>query len=881
MRKKFYQHILIVLTVLLILVGCTKRQFIPTNQQAVILSQENVTEYNVVKITPVSLMSPCIKLRLENKFYKSVTYNKEYRYVRSFNKLGWILSVGISSGLIGSSFYSRNKGFVLFGDYLLYSGLITFPTSYLLVNKKDKPEMRIEDPKKIPLNNQPVPNQIVNLRIKNTKNLEYDRYVTNEMGEFEIDVLRYYLLQKKPNPNIDLEFEIQIPDHDSHIQPIKILINELKKLEAYQLGNRIENITPPYSNPILTIAPFEGYVLAGDFIDLIVTIKNSGKGPYNQLMANIISSASWLSNYNFYFGNIEPDVTKSDTIRTKVPKNYPGVEIPFQIKFQENNSFFPETISDIIFLEEIAKPKFQIKYHQIVDDGSGYSVGNADGIIQQGEMIDVPIEIMNTGRENARNVKLEISSPYKLGLNLSTTERNFSFIEKGTHEQTIITFSVTKKYNQSNIIIDIKITEKEYGIIQKFQLNLPIVKDLIVTESIALIEPDTTKIIIEPSQPPLPNKQFPPVVNVLKDGDQVPDTISTSEESLVLQISVWDDYGIDSLIIFTDNKSKFYYSKHIIQEKAKKYHDGQISFNTQKKFKFSEGIHKLSFIAYDSHQKSDPQIVYVRREKEQPVDIWVVAIGISNYKDEEIADLKYSHNDAKRIVDYYKDTFSLPNDHYYLLQNENATLTRIKRHLGEVIPQNAKKEDLVIIYFAGHGDEEQLARKDKIQVTKYILPYNAKPNNLYSTALKMDEIADMLERIQAERMLFIGDYCYSGGIVKGARSTNKKKNIDIVEPLSENFDLQAEGRFILTSSRVDEVSVESDSLEGGVLTHFLLKALKGEDNVDINRDKNITIYETFNYIENKVKVSTQYSQHPQLKSSGGNIIIGRILKSEK
>jgi hypothetical protein len=45
---------------------------------------------------------------------------------------------------------------------------------------------------------------------------------------------------------------------------------------------------------------------------------------------------------------------------------------------------------------------------------------------------------------------------------------------------------------------------------------------------------------------------------------------------------------------------------------------------------------------------------------------------------------------------------------------------------------------------------------------KYLLPYEANPNDLYASALPMREVAYIFNRIRSERLVFVADACYSG-----------------------------------------------------------------------------------------------------------------------
>ena len=68
---------------------------------------------------------------------------------------------------------------------------------------------------------------------------------------------------------------------------------------------------------------------------------------------------------------------------------------------------------------------------------------------------------------------------------------------------------------------------------------------------------------------------------------------------------------------------------------------------------------------------------------------------------------------------------------------------------------------------------------------------------------------------------------------------------------------------ILLSSKSEETSLESKGLRQGVFSHFLLRGLKGE--ADLNKDSVVTIKELFEYVSLNVKEYTEDKQTPEIK----------------
>jgi hypothetical protein len=256
-----------------------------------------------------------------------------------------------------------------------------------------------------------------------------------------------------------------------------------------------------------------------------------------------------------------------------------------------------------------------------------------------------------------------------------------------------------------------------------------------------------------------------------------------------------------------------------------------------------------------------------KREK-----VFGVVIGINKYKN--FPSLKYAVNDAQEFYRYLTEVNQVPKEHVWLFLDEEATLDKLRMTLGTTLRSSAGKDDTVIIFLAGHGATEQDASSlDGDGLEKYILPHNADPKNLYGSAIPMSEVARIFQRISSERLVFIGDTCYSGasgGRTIFAGGTRANVSGAFLERL-----LQGKGRVIITASDANEVSAEKDELKHGVFTYYLLEGLRGK--ADLDGDGVITVDEIYRYVSLKVPLATGQNQHPVKKGeTTGQIILGIV-----
>jgi uncharacterized caspase-like protein len=123
------------------------------------------------------------------------------------------------------------------------------------------------------------------------------------------------------------------------------------------------------------------------------------------------------------------------------------------------------------------------------------------------------------------------------------------------------------------------------------------------------------------------------------------------------------------------------------------------------------------------------------------------------------------------------------------------------------LKNKAGKEDMVIVYFAGHGaTEADVQCPDGDGLEKYLLPWDADPKDLYASAIPMRELSYLFNRIRSERLIFIVDSCYSGA--SGGRTIPAETfRTNISEAFLDSI-TSGRGRIILSASAANEVSVE-------------------------------------------------------------------------
>lgn len=392
----------------------------------------------------------------------------------------------------------------------------------------------------------------------------------------------------------------------------------------------------------------------------------------------------------------------------------------------------------------------------------------------------------------------------------------------------------------------------------------------------------TTKQVIPAPLPPPPSPSEsdgePPEITMTYPEE--PES-HTTEKTITLAGVIRDPEGIDSYTISANGVQIFPpKNKRNVVLKAK-----GIPISTQVDLKMGENVITISA----TDKQGNPAQNFIKVHREPPFHIaattnhpeedsqpsppskfalWAVVIGINNFQDQDIPPLRYAVPDAqgfKNFLEGQKATGLYKSVNIKYLTDREATLQNIKAALGEFLV-DARGDDIVYIFIAGHGMVDS-------QGDSYILTYDAKAKNLYSTALPMEEFKKLLkDRIYAERTIVIADACHSGGIGTNMRGGARDLSMDEFRKFLET----SKGRAILTASRSRELSQEDPKLGHGLFTYYMLEGLKGK--ADANGDGVITLNELNDYLYIQVVKASGSTQHPELKGEFDNSIPIGIIK---
>lgn len=243
--------------------------------------------------------------------------------------------------------------------------------------------------------------------------------------------------------------------------------------------------------------------------------------------------------------------------------------------------------------------------------------------------------------------------------------------------------------------------------------------------------------------------------------------------------------------------------------------------------------------------------------KKRPV-LWVLAVGVSRYRDEKLA-LRFASADASALAGTLARQSGGPlydEVRTRVLLDEQASRARILEALEEFLGQ-AAPIDVGVIYLAGHGVHEP--GRDAY----YFLPAGAVPEKAHIEGVDVADLGRQLRLLHRNlrQLVVIMDTCHAGALA----ADRARLGQDLAARLAP-----AEGLYILAAARSGEQSVELPDVGHGAFTQALLDGLAG---AAANPDGLITVFGLAGHATRLVGQLTNGEQHPYQAIVGEDLVL--------
>ncbi|MDX2244542.1 MAG: caspase family protein [Leptolyngbyaceae cyanobacterium bins.302] len=177
--------------------------------------------------------------------------------------------------------------------------------------------------------------------------------------------------------------------------------------------------------------------------------------------------------------------------------------------------------------------------------------------------------------------------------------------------------------------------------------------------------------------------------------------------------------------------------------------------------------------------------------------------------------------------------------------------------------QKCDREDLVLLYFSGHGvtDDSGTLYFTTRQTRK------APSGNISEwTAVAANFVQGKMNTCKSQRKILIIDCCFSGAFLTGTKHKKGEEAINLSQ-------LMGEGRVILTSSSSIETSHGTSDSGLSLYTHHLVNGIESGE-ADYDRDGKIKVENLYEYVRQQLKHATpQMTPRILSEQEGGKIVV--------
>ncbi|HVF57924.1 MAG TPA: caspase family protein [Pyrinomonadaceae bacterium] len=251
---------------------------------------------------------------------------------------------------------------------------------------------------------------------------------------------------------------------------------------------------------------------------------------------------------------------------------------------------------------------------------------------------------------------------------------------------------------------------------------------------------------------------------------------------------------------------------------------------------------------------------------------YILAVGVNSYANREY-DLKYAVADAQDFAEEVRRQRAKIDpqakaETVFLLDKEATKaniLAALKRLAGteQKLPTEAppalaalkpaEPEDVVVIFFAGHGT----AQRERFYLIPHDLGYAGARTltnefslqGILEHSISDEELEATLEPLSAGQLVLVIDACNSGQALEAEEKRRGPMNSKGLAQLAYE-----KGMYVLTASQSYQAALEAAQLGHGYLTYALVEEglKKGEADTAASRDGNVLVREWFDYATERV-----------------------------
>jgi carboxyl-terminal processing protease len=215
--------------------------------------------------------------------------------------------------------------------------------------------------------------------------------------------------------------------------------------------------TPKAPNLAVTLNPgAEVKSLAGQVLDLEVTVENKGTEPVKRLRARMDSPDNeLLDGQEFLFGAVNPGEQRSWKVAVPLPENLASRRDVVTVRLQDDSGMLaPSATAELDFVEA-PRPAFAFSW-QVQDR---CDTCNGDGLVEPGETVSVRIDITNTGAGKATGVSAWVKNSSLEGVTLTDGSTRLGMLAPGETKTVNFQLKVAEEYRMSTVALKLSLLD--------------------------------------------------------------------------------------------------------------------------------------------------------------------------------------------------------------------------------------------------------------------------------------------------------------------------------------------------------------------------------------------------------------------------------------
>jgi hypothetical protein len=245
---------------------------------------------------------------------------------------------------------------------------------------------------------------------------------------------------------------------------------------------------------------------------------------------------------------------------------------------------------------------------------------------------------------------------------------------------------------------------------------------------------------------------------------------------------------------------------------------------------------------------------------------WAVMIGVSDYADGAIPARQFAARDARAFRDFLRSPAAgpggIPANRTLVLTDAQATRSMVQNALTSFL-SGVGPNDVVLVFLAATAVPDPERPNGA-----YLLPHDAQPGSLTTTALTVQWLVDALGGVGAHQTIVFADILQAPGQPRGRGAAAALPAQNLVHRALQSAGPRNRRLVVLTAVGAGN----SPALEGtqwggghGAFSHYLLAGLNGA--ADGDHDGIVTLAEIVEHTRDAVRRGTGNAQVPGLSAA--------------